>query len=173
MLEYIDTRLVIRPNASMSWLQAKHVIAWTVAAELGIGVYFVLQGLWPILPFCVVGVAAFAAALVASVRKNGYREVLSFNRGEIRVEFGMVEQGIASTVTLQREQTRVLLERGPYRSSPASLTLSCCGQRVEIARCTTDEERAALSQRIRQLIHPGWVPPTPAAEEQPPQWGRI
>lgn len=173
MSEYIDTRLVISPNASLSWTQAKRVIAWMVVVELGIGGFFVLQGLWPILPFCSLWVAAFAAGLVASVRRNGYREVLCFDGDVIRVEFGTVQQGAASRLTLQRAQTRVILERGPYRNSPTSLVLSCCGQHVEIARCVTDEERLALRQRIRQLIHPGWVPTESAAVEQPPQWGCV
>lgn len=173
MPEYINTRLIIRPNASMSLAQAKRVIAWMVVAALSIGGIFVVQGLWPILPFCGLEVAAFAVGLLASVRRNGYREVLCFDGDTIRVEIGMVQQTAASRLTLQRAQTRVLLERGPYRNSPTSLILSCCGQRVEIARCITDEERLALRQRIRQLIHPGWVPPEPAAAEQPPQWGCV
>lgn len=173
MSGYVDTQLVIRPNASMSWVQARRVIAWAMVVELCIGGFFVLRGLWPILPFCSLGVAAFAAGLVASVRRNGYREVLCFAGDVIRVEFGMVQQGAASRLTLQRSQTRVLLEQGPYRNNPTSLVLSCCGQRVEIARCITDEERLALRQRIRQLIHPGWVPTEPAAVEQPPPWGCV
>lgn len=171
MTEYVNTRLEIGPNASMSWPQAKWVIAGMVLVSSSIGGFFAVFGLWPILPFCGLEVAAFAAALVASVHRNGYRELVCFDGDVIQVEFGMAQRAAAARVTLQRAQTRVFLEPGPYRNSPTSLILSCCGQRVEIARCVTDEERLALCQRIRQLIHPGWVMPVPAAAEAVSQWG--
>jgi len=166
MPDYVDTQIVIRPNASMTWQQARLTVAGMLLVALLIGGFFALRGLWPVLPFCGLEVSAFAAGLVASLRKNGYRELICFDGGVIRVQFGMTQRGATAGVTLQRAQTRALLEAGPHRNSPTNLVLSCCGQRVEVARGLTDEERLALHQRIRQLINPGWQvsPPATAAD---------
>ena len=167
---WIDTRLVVEPNASLSWAQAKLVIGWMCLVSLGIGLFFAVHGFWPVLPFCGMGLVAFAAGLLVSLRQNDYREVICFEGGRIQVQFGTLRRAHASTVSLQRNHTRVMLERGPYRNSPALLVMSCCGQRVEVGRCLTDDERTALCQRMQQLIHPGWVPPPKVEEEKIPQW---
>lgn len=172
MPDYVDTRLVIRPNASLSWTQAKRVIAGVTLFAAGMGGYFTELGLWPMLLFLALAIAALAAGLVASVGKNGYREVLDFSDHVIRVRVGLTRSS-AVEIVLQRPQTRVLLEQGPYRNSPSRLVLSCKEQRLEIARCVTDEERAALSQRIKQLIHPGWVRPGQVAAQAVAPWDRV
>ncbi|MDR3418422.1 MAG: DUF2244 domain-containing protein [Nevskia sp.] len=156
MHQPVNTRLVIGPNASMSVRQAVWLMGWMSAVSLAIGGFFALRGLWPILPFAGLELAALGAALAVSLRRNRYREVVSFDGDGILVEVGEVGRGAGLSVQLSRSATRVLLERGPNRHSPTRLLLSCQGQLLELARCLTDEERARLAARMRELIHPGW-----------------
>ena len=151
-----NTRLVIGPNASMSVRQAVGFMAWMCTVSLAIGGFFAWRGLWPILPFAGLELAALAAALTVSLRRNRYREVVSFDGDTIRVEVGEVGRGAGLELRLTRSGTRVLLERGPYRNSPTRLLLSCQGQQLELGRCLTDAERQRLARRMRELIHPGW-----------------
>jgi uncharacterized membrane protein len=152
----VNTRLVIGPNASLSARQAALFMGWMCAVSLAIGGFFALRGFWPILPFAGLELAALGAALVVSLRRNRYREVVSFDGAAIRVEVGEVGRGAGLTVQLERGATRVLLEPGPYRNSPTRLLLSCKGQLLELGRCLTDAERSRLAARLRELIHPGW-----------------
>jgi uncharacterized membrane protein len=152
----VNTRLVIGPNASLSARQAALFMVWMCTVSLAIGGFFALRGFWPILPFAGLELAALGAALVVSLRRNRYREVVSFDGAAIRVEVGEVGRGAGLTVQLERGATRVLLEPGPYRNSPTRLLLSCKGQLLELGRCLTDAERSRLAARLRELIHPGW-----------------
>ena len=152
----VNTRLVIGPNASLSARQAVLFMGWMCTVSLAIGGFFALRGFWPILPFAGLELVALGAALVVSLRRNRYREVVSFDDAAIRVEVGEVGRGAGLTVQLERAATRVLLEPGPYRTSPTRLLLSCQGQQLELGRCLTDEERSRLAARLRELIHPGW-----------------
>jgi len=152
----VNTRLVIGPNASMSVRQAIGFMAWMSSVSLAIGGFFAWRGFWPILPFAGLELAALAAALAVSLRRNRYREVVSFDGDSIRIEVGEIGRGIGLDLRLTRASTRVLLESGPYRNSPTRLVLSCQGQRLELGRCLTDEERQRLAVRMRELIHPGW-----------------
>jgi uncharacterized membrane protein len=147
---------VIGPNASLSARQALGVMGLMATISLGIGMFFALQGLWPILPFAGLELAALGAALIVVLKRNRYREVLVFQEETIRVEIGMVGQGIAASFEVPRSRARVLLENGPHRNSPSRLLLSDLGRRVEIGRCLTDEERERIAGRMRELIHPGW-----------------
>jgi uncharacterized membrane protein len=126
------------------------------ALSLLIAGFFTLQGFWPVLPFAGLELAAVAAALWVSLRRNRYREVVSFEAGRIAVRCGMVGDGASLQVDWPRSSTRVMLEKGLYRNDPTRLLLSNSGRRLELARCLTDEERARLAKRLRELIHPGW-----------------
>ena len=152
----VNTRLVIGPNASMSVRQAIGFMAWMCVVSLAIGGFFAWRGFWPILPFAGLELVALAAALAVSLRRNRYREVVSFDGDTIRVEVGEIGRGAGLSVTLLRNSTRVLLEGGPNRNSPNRLLLSCLGQTLQLGACLTDEERERLAERMRELIHPGW-----------------
>jgi uncharacterized membrane protein len=153
-----NTRLVIGPNASLTGRQAAMFFGWMALVSFAVAGFFTAFGFWPVLPFAGIELLALGMALRASLRRNRYREVVEFRDDRIRVEFGMTGIGAALAVELPRSPTRVLIEPGNSRHAPTRLLLSCMGQRLEMARCLTDEERERLAERMRQLIHPAWAP---------------
>ncbi|HEX4895968.1 MAG TPA: DUF2244 domain-containing protein [Solimonas sp.] len=152
----MDTRLVIGPNASLSRRQAWGVMVLAAMSGLGIAIGFAVLGFWPILPFAGLELAALGAGLYVSVRGNAYREVLCFEQDRLRIEIGMLGQGIRSSICWSRSWTRVALERGARRHDPLRLLLRSAGQEVEIGRCLTDEEKARLKARLQTLLTPAW-----------------
>jgi len=154
-----ETQLVIGPNASLSVAQAWLFMGFMSAVGLGIGGVMALKGLWPILPFAGLELVALGAALFVSVHRNGYREVLRFTEDTVVVEFGMLGRGAVASFSLSRYWTRVVLEAGANAHAPTRLLLCCSGQKVELGRCLTDEERERLHGRIRDLLSlPGVQP---------------
>jgi len=152
----VSTRLVIGPNASLSAGQALAFFAGMCLICLGIASTFAALGYWPVLPFAGLELLALGAALAVVLRRNRYREVLSFERERIRVEFGMVGQRLRSSCEWPRSLTRVWLERDA-RADVTQLVLGYGAQRMVIGGCLTDGERAALARRLKELIHPAWV----------------
>ena len=71
----VDTRLVIGPNASLTDRQALVFFAGMCGVCLTIAAVFAGVGLWPVLPFAGLELAALAAALWVVVQRNRYREV--------------------------------------------------------------------------------------------------
>ena len=133
------------------------------AVSFGIAGLFALRGYWPILPFAGLELAALAAALWVSLRRNRYREVIAFDEETVRIECGMLGDGASLRAEWPRSSTRVLIEQGPHRHDPTRLVLSNAGRQLELARCLTDEERERLASRLRELIHPAWRrTPSPA-----------
>lgn len=129
-------------------------MALVAVPGLGIAGVFAAQGFWPIFPFAGLELSALGAALWVSLRRNRYREVLRFEGGQLAVEFGSLGGDVQRRVAWPRTWTRVVLERGRHRHDPQRLWLMYAGRRVEIGRCLTDDERAALRGRIKELLKP-------------------
>lgn len=153
----VSTRLVIGPNASMSPRQALVFFAGMCLICLGIATAFAAAGFWPVLPFAGLELLALGAALAVVLKRNRYREVVWLEADRVRVEFGLVGQGAQSHCELPRSLTRVWIEGGAHANSATQLVLACGALRMVIGSCLTDEERAALAQRLKELIHPAWV----------------
>jgi len=152
----VSTRLVIGPNASLSAGQALVFFAGMCLICLGIAGTFAALGFWPVLPFAGLELMALGAALAVALKRNCYREVLSFGPERVRVEFGKVGQGTPSTCEWPRSLTRVWLER-EAGTDVTQLVLACGAQRRVIGNCLTDAERGTLARRLKELIQPAWV----------------
>lgn len=136
-------------------------MAWVVmgimsVVSLGIAALFALQGFWPILPFAGLELAILGLALVVSLKRNRYREVIVFDGNRVRVECGMTGEGARLAVDWTRSSTRVLLEQGIHRNDPTTLSLNNGSRRLTLGRCLTDEDRELLAARLRVLILAGW-----------------
>jgi uncharacterized membrane protein len=150
----VDTRLVIGPNASLSARQALVFFAGMSCVCLAIAGGFAALGFWPVLPFAGLELVALGAALAVVTRRNRYREVLVFEGAQVRIEFGLVGEGLRARCEWPRSATRVWLERGPHANSPTELVVACGASRVILATCLTDAERASLAARLKELLYP-------------------
>lgn len=147
------TRFVLGPNASLSVRGAWIFMGLASLATLGCAAYCNWLGFWPVLPFAGLELGALGWALTAAMRGNRYREVLSFDESQVRIEVGMTGQGAAVRFELPRAWTRAWIERdAEQRHAPTRLVLGCSGQRVEVGRCLTDEEREDLLVRFKGLL---------------------
>jgi len=164
-----NTQVVIGPNASMDTRMAVTFMVVMAVVSLAIAGAFAAIGLWPILPFAGLELGALGVALHVSLRRNRYREVISFSDRELRVECGMAGEGARLVTEWPRSSTRVLLETGVNRNDPTRLVLSNGGRRLTLGRCLTDEDRERLAARLRELVLAGWAAvPQDAAESESP-----
>jgi len=156
------TRIVIGPNASLDFRGAVWFLGSLSALALTVASVCVYIGFWPVLPFAGAELAAVTAAVWVSLKRNRYREVVTLDEDRLRIEFGLAgvdgRGGAKSSVEFPRPWARVVIEIGSRRHDPNRLLLCCSGQRVEIGRCLTDEERVALAARLQELLSakPAW-----------------
>lgn len=149
----LETRFVLGPNASLSVRGAWAFMFSVSLATLGTASWCAVHGFWPVLPFAGLELAAVGWALAVSMRRNRYREVVSFGSERVRIEFGVAGQGASAQVELPRGWTRSWIEHDTSRRhAPTRLLLGCSGQRVQVGRCLTGEEREVLALRFGQLL---------------------
>lgn len=154
---------MLGPNASLSVGGAWIFMGMASFATLGCALWCTLQGFWPVLPFAGIELLALGLALWVSIRGNAYREVVTFDQDTVRIEFGLAGHGAAARAELARCWVRVVLERSEVRNQPTRLVLSSSGQRVEVGRCLTDEEREVLAERFKSLLQARRLDPADGA----------
>lgn len=152
-------RLIIQPNASLSWSQARVVLALFAITFGIIGLVFSAQGYWLVLPFAGLEFSALAVALWVCVRRNDDREVLTIRKTESGYSEIVVEKGRCGSRPTQcwhvRPSWASLRLVKARDSSTGWLELRGSGQVVELGRCLTDAERVALAKRIQPWLGTG------------------
>ncbi|MGQ0696613.1 MAG: DUF2244 domain-containing protein [Panacagrimonas sp.] len=149
---------MIGPNASLSVRGAWIFMGLASFGTLACAAYCTWLGFWPVLPFAGLELAALGFALMVAMRRNRYREVVSFSDTRVSLEVGTLGRGAGAVMELPRGWTRAWMEPGVRPNDPARLMLGCSGQKLEIGRCLTQEEREALLARFRALLRTSTVP---------------
>ena len=143
-------RLVIAPNASLTRAQAQWFFLAMCGISFSIALFFMTLGLWPVLPFAGLEMAALGAALYASVKANSYREIVSITDERIEIVAGNAKP--ERQWEFPRLLTQVRLSRSVHRNGRSRLLVTRHGHGCEIGALLTEEERAEVAERLK-----GWV----------------
>ncbi|MHB8405367.1 MAG: DUF2244 domain-containing protein [Gammaproteobacteria bacterium] len=144
-------RIVIVTNRSLS------VTGWwlfyaSIAAALPPGIWFTLNGFWPVLAYAILEMLLLGLCLHLCRRQGRYGEVITVSSNQVLVDKGdgrHVEHRKFSRYWAQ------LVVHEPYaRLHPRRLYIRSHGEECEVGRCLTGAERAKLEQRLAQLIGP-------------------
>ena len=84
-----DHTLVLRPNLSLSWRQAKVFLVVMALVLAGIASGFAGAGLWPVLPLAGAEWLALASAFYLVQRRGHRMEVVSVRGGRVAVGEGL------------------------------------------------------------------------------------
>ena len=116
---------------------------------IALGFYTI--GLWMVLPFAGVELAAVYCAFYWCSYKSRYREVISIDQDNVRITTGYGR--IQHSCTFNRFWTTVLLQNSKLKGYPERLMLRSAGKEVEVGTCLTSEEKQALLLRLKQLVN--------------------
>lgn len=153
-----EWQIIVQPNRSMSWTQSMWLLAGITVLLLSISTVFALKGLWLILPFAGLEVAALAYCMYR-VADSGYLcEVISIGETEIRVEKGRQRRcrstrgGPEATCTFPRGWARVLLieDRGSWY--PNKVLIGASGRQVELGAFLVEDEKKDLVEELRRVL---------------------
>lgn len=146
--------IVVSPNASMTWQEAKWFLAGLSGVILMIASGFAMMGLWLILPFAGLEVLVLVAVFYVLAGNGARREVVHIDSKQVRVEAG--RQCLEHSCCFHRVWTQVLLEPEKIRGYPTRLLLRSAGKQVEVGAFLNNDERQALWLRLKQLIDGPW-----------------
>jgi uncharacterized membrane protein len=146
----MEQRIELAPNCSLTPAAAKLFFGATCLFSLSFALFFVLRGLWPVLPFWALEMAALGAALYASMQRRKYSQTL------------LVTDAVVSLVTRSRQGeakqefarhwAKVKLRSPPRRHGTSRLTIESRGRAYEVGSFLTEEDRCRLALRLNRLV---------------------
>ena len=159
-----ETRIIIRPNQSLSRRGAFILFACLAAPTLAVGVVFHALGYVLVLPFSGFDVAALGAALWTVMLRAEQREIVSMDRDKVVVERGRSRP--AWRCEFPSAWVRAALEQASMRNHPSRLLLRSHGREIEIGSMLTEPERSALASALARTL-PLERRPAPASVRDP------
>jgi uncharacterized membrane protein len=149
-LQHTDTEalLIAQPNCSASWRLNKLVIAGFAVWIGGIGVGFAALGLWPILPFAGLEVAALAGGLYYVSWKLQQRHVLRFHAGGLTLEKGAYYPRF--TWRFPRDAVSLSVEVQPHPWDPLKIFLCSTDQQIPLGNFLSRDDSKQLLSLLKQ-----------------------
>ena len=157
-----DHTLILRPNLSLSWRQAKVFLVVVALVLVSLASGFAAAGLWPVLPLAGAEWLALATALYLVQRRGHRTEVVSVRGGRVAVEKGSGPSR-AARWDFPRGWVRVRLQRPRVRGHPSRLVLTMHGEEVALGDFLAEDERRQAAELLRRTL----VRPSPAAAHGP------
>ncbi|MDH3980474.1 MAG: DUF2244 domain-containing protein [Gammaproteobacteria bacterium] len=145
-----DCHWVIRPNQSLSWRSAVRVYTTIALCVLGVGVFFVLHGYWPVLPIAGLEIIILGVAFYLCLYRSQIREVVTISADVVSVEKGRKRR--EQHWECPRAWARINIERAPIAWYPSHLLVVCQGKRIEIGRFLNEKERQSLAMELQGMV---------------------
>ncbi|MEE4360888.1 MAG: DUF2244 domain-containing protein [Pseudomonadales bacterium] len=143
-------RIVLRPNRSWSWRANLLFVAGLACVSLTIGIGFLLNGYWLILPFGVLETGLLAACLYYCVRRTHRQEVLTFSEDELLIERG--RRGPEQRHVFKRLFARIFVRAPRHRWYATQIAVRSHGREVEIGSFLTDDDKRTLIGHLRTMV---------------------
>lgn len=155
------SRIELLPNCSLTVPAALLFFGAVALASLTFAMFFVLQGLWPVLPWAGAELALLGWALWASMRRRHWTQTITVTDRDVEVTTRGPEG--ERRIVFSRHWASVKL-RAPQGWHPSRLLLESHGRACEVGSFLTEEERRALHRRLGELIGPRADSPPLGAE---------
>jgi uncharacterized membrane protein len=154
----IETRLqslesghiILSPNLSARWQTNVRFLYIAVFFALVIGFGFASVGLWLVLPFTGLEIAALVSLIYYVAHKCHRIEVIYFDTHRIRVERGY--RSPKSRWTSDKFWTRLIIGK-PTLGHPLRLFLRGRDEQIEIGAFLNNNDKQKLLDELRQHIH--------------------
>jgi uncharacterized membrane protein len=143
-------RFIVRPNCALSWRETKYLIGLFAACLGAIGIWFAVLGVWLVLPFAGLELAALAGGLYLGALDGHTWEAIEIDGPVLRVKRG--SRRIQEVGRFPANWTRVVLDRDPNSWYPSRLLLQCQGRGLEVGARLVEAERQALASSLRDAL---------------------
>ncbi len=135
--------LTLRRNCSLAPCTLVALLGAVAAVSLAIGLGFALVGLWLVLPFVGLEIAALVAAFVVHARHIADRESVTLHAGELAIE---IREGVRTQrYAFNAHWVPVALRRSGLETR---LYVGPADRQIEIGRHLGFEERKRLAQDL-------------------------
>ena len=142
--------LQLVPRCSLTPATARVFVAVVAATTFAVATGFALRGMWPVLLFAGLEIAALAWAVRASMRAGSKRETIAIDEQSITIRSS--DRCGEHFLVFPRHGSKVKLHVPSTALHPSRLMLESRGAACEVGRFLTEDERRSLAARLKQLV---------------------
>lgn len=142
-------QFILSPNCSLTWREAKRVLAAVAVVELIIGGAFLWAGLPLVLPFSGLEILVLWFVFHHCLVQGSRREIVVVDNSRVVVQRGRHHP--TEEQEFQRAWVRVILDPGGGWY-PNRLKLRSHGRELEIGEFLTEEERESLARQLGAAV---------------------
>ena len=144
--------LTLSPNRSLTWTEAKWIMAIMVAVVMIIAIAWTFVGAWIVLPFAGVEVGLFVLLMYKVTRSTYLKQIVTFDDEQIRVEMGINRR--LSSQTIPRLGTDIFYSETDRNWTTPKITLHNGSTRLQIGEFLNSEDMALLRESLEELGFP-------------------
>lgn len=141
--------ILLTPNRSITWVQAKWIIAFMIAVVMIIAIAWTFVGAWMILPFAGLEAGLFAYLMYKVTRFTYLKQIVTFTEQEITIEMGIDRQ--QSAESLPRFGTDIYYSETDRNWHTPKITLHNGRQRVQIGQFLNADDMVLLRNELEDL----------------------
>lgn len=143
--------IILTPNNSATWGFNMAVLGSLAAIAGVISIFFLIQGLWMILPFSGLEILALYAGLYLCVRTNFTTEVITFEDHTVTVQRG--RKAIENSWEYQRSWAKIFVQKPPFRGYPKKIVIRSHGKELEIGAFLNKEDKENLITKLKRVVY--------------------
>ena len=143
-------RIVLRPNRSWTWRANLVFLAVISVVSLTIGITFLLNGFWMVLPFGVLEMSILGACLWYCVRRTHRQEVLTFTDDELLIEAGIGRP--EKRHVFKRLFARFFVRRPRHPWYGTRIAVRSHGREVGIGDFLPPDDKKRLVRELRRMV---------------------
>ncbi len=146
-----DGIIVLTPNNSATWRFNLLIVTSLGIILLCMSLYFVLQGLWLILPFSGLEVIALISALYYCVYNNITTEVIIFDGDTVIIERG--HHHVEDRYEYNRAWSTIFVRQPKYRGHMKKIFIRSHGREQELGAFLNKADRELFIKSLKHVIY--------------------
>lgn len=143
--------IILRPNNSASWRFNLVIIGSLAAIAVVISLWFLVHGLWLILPFSGLELLCVYAALFACVSNNTTTEVIIFDKNRVTVERG--KRFAEDKREYNRAWSKIFIRQPAFRGHMKQIFIRSYGKEQELGAFLNRSDREALIKSLKHVVY--------------------
>ena len=142
--------IILQPNRSFSWRENVWFLVGISVLSLMIGLMFMLQGFWLILPFGVLELSLLGVCLYQCARFTHLQEVITFTPEALTIERGYGKPD--KRHEFHRIFAQIFVRKPLHRWYGSKVAIRSKGKEVEVGSFLSEDERKSLIKDLRSMV---------------------
>jgi uncharacterized membrane protein len=143
--------IVLKPNNSATWGFNVAVISSLAFIACLISGFFLIQGLWLILPFSGMEILLFYVCLTVCVRRNKVTEVITFHDNTVIIEKGRTHA--EDSWEYQRSWSKIFIKAPEHRGHPKRIFIRSHGKELELGAFLNKQDKENFISRLKNVVY--------------------